>query len=297
MTTARRAKDDDETDATEAEPGCDSCETTETDSAAGSKSSTKAKPVPKKAASFRMATTRLSLLERIKDPENRQSWDAFFEIYNAYIQRLGRRRGLDAQRAEDLGIVVLMEVNKRIGKFKYDPEKKHGFRKWLSTIVRCKGIDMWRVDKRHPKAPQRDPDSSDEKARTSDDDKIPDPSDGFDEIWEKEEAKAILKIAKRITKAKVSLRQWQLFECRVLRDWQVERICQTLGVTANMVNIAKHRVLPVYQEACVEAKERLDRGPLAPVDKKALEDTLPLPSYAKPKSKGSSSQGRPETAA
>ena len=246
----------------------------------GSSTGIKAKTKQKRPGAFFNDATRRSLLEAIKDPGNRKSWNEFFDIYGPFIKGIGKRQGLDAHRVEDLVIIVVTEVNEKLAA--YDPEIG-GFRKWFKTMVRRRAIDLWRNDERFPE-PIIEPHDQDGRPRNgAAKSRIRKIDDDFEAMWEKEEAGAILRIAQRITKAKVSPRKWQIFECRVLRDWPVARVCETLGVTTNAVYNAICLVKPVFAEAREEASTRLDRGPLSPLDRKALEDTLPLPSYAKTK--------------
>ena len=49
------------------------------------------------------ATTRTSLLERVKDPHARESWREFFGIYQPLLYRYARTRGLDPHRPAGVG--------------------------------------------------------------------------------------------------------------------------------------------------------------------------------------------------
>jgi RNA polymerase sigma factor (sigma-70 family) len=251
-------------------------------SSEGSTASTKAAKIARrksKTPGIAGMTTRDSLLSAIKDPENKKSWTEFYDIYTPFIRKIGMRKGMDAQRAEDLVIIVMREVNKMIGTFKRNPEKKAGFRVWLKTIVKRRAIDIWRKDKRFPLPIMNKPHNDSGMIEENATDRVEDNRNALEELWDADEAKAILKLANGITKQRVSLRQWQLFENRILRKWSVERIGQTFGVTPNTVFLAVYKIRPVYEAAIIEAKDRLDRGPLSPLDKKALDESLPLPSY------------------
>lgn len=229
---------------------------------------------------FSIEKTRLTLLEKINNPDDRQHWDYFLEVYGSFIKRIARRRGLDEQRADDLFIFVLQEINTKI--CDYAPAKGK-FRSWLKTMVGRRCIDFFRKDVRFPELLEERQKEDGEAVRGPAEDLLPDTGDNLEAVWDQEEAGAVLRIAQRIAKAQVTPRNWQIFQCRVMRDWSVARVCETLGVTENVVNVAKARVKPVFEAAVLEAQARLDRGPLSPLDRKALEDSLALPSYAKSK--------------
>lgn len=264
----------------------DSVSETEPDLTTGStarKSSTGAGAAKKRAAKkkpcpFSIEKTRLTLLERIKNPDDRLHWDYFLQVYGAFIKNIARRRGLDEQRSEDLYIDILCEISRKIGD--YTPAKGR-FRSWLKTMVTRRCIGIYRKDKRFPKLMGDQLKREEETQRDSPEDRSKDPQINMEAVWDREEAEAVLKIARGIAKASVTAHNWQIFECRVLRDWPVARVCETLGVTPNVVNVAKAKVKPVLDAAKREAMERLDRGPLTPLDRKALEESLPLPTYVR----------------
>jgi len=225
--------------------------------------------------------TRQSLLSAIKDPDNRKSWGEFFDLYSSLIKNAGRLRGLDEHESDDLVIEVLADMNTKILKFK--KTEKGDFRKWLKTIAIRRAIDFWRKKKRFPDLLA--PNAGDASRQEDAIERVADSKDALGSAWDAEEAKSILKLANEITKQSVSLKQWQLFECRSLRKWSVERMSQTFGITPNAIYQVVCKVRPAYEAAMIEAEERLDRGPLSPLDKKALEETLALPTFLKSKTK------------
>lgn len=248
-----------------------------------SATSTKATKIARrkpKAPAFKNKDTRLSLLSAIKDPNNRKSWGEFFDLYSSLIKSVGRRMGLDKDESDDLVMEVLADMNNKILKF---DKTKGKFHSWLRTIAIRRAMGLWRPKERFPilLAPNTGDGSRQEDAF----ERMADPEDALGAAWDAEEAKAILKLANAITKQSVSLKQWQLFECRILRQWSVERMSETLGITPNAVYLVVHKVRPVYDAAIIEAKERLDRGPLSPLDKKALAKTLALPTRIRTRTK------------
>jgi len=234
----------------------------------------------KKPCPFSIEKTRLTLLEKIKNPEDREHWDYFLEVYGAFIKRIARSKGQQDVNVEHVYNVVLEEVNRKIGK--YDPAKGR-FRSWLKTMVSRRCIDLFWQEEKLPKLIDDECGKGEDPVRDLPTDRLRDPCVSLEAMWDQEEAGAVLRIAQRIAKAQTTPRNWQIFQCRVLRDWSVARVCETLGVTENVVNVAKARVKPVFEAAILEAQARLDRGPLSPLDRKALEASLTLPSYAKSK--------------
>lgn len=77
--------------------------------------------------------TRASLLLRVRDLRDRESWDEFVELYGPLILRYLRRIGVANQDALELVQDVFVIVVRHIGSFQYDPTRS--FRAWLRKIT------------------------------------------------------------------------------------------------------------------------------------------------------------------
>src|ERR1700739_4499560 len=83
------------------------------------------------------ATTRPSLLVRIRDAADHQAWSQFVEIYGPLVYGFARRLGLQDADAADITQEVLRAVAGAARKLVYDP-RRGSFRGWLRTVVRNK---------------------------------------------------------------------------------------------------------------------------------------------------------------
>jgi RNA polymerase sigma factor (sigma-70 family) len=81
--------------------------------------------------------TQPSLLLRIRDAADEESWRTFVSIYAPLIYRFCRRRGLQDADAADVGQEVLAQVARSIRDFEYQPGRGR-FRDWLGAVVRNK---------------------------------------------------------------------------------------------------------------------------------------------------------------
>jgi RNA polymerase sigma factor (sigma-70 family) len=81
--------------------------------------------------------TQPSLLLRIRDASDEESWRTFVSIYAPLIYRSCRRRGLQDADAADVGQEVLAQVARSIRDFEYQPGRGR-FRDWLGAVVRHK---------------------------------------------------------------------------------------------------------------------------------------------------------------
>mgnify|MGYP001991071731 CR=1 FL=1 len=79
--------------------------------------------------------TRHTLLQKIQEPNNENSWEEFTEYYSGYIYVIIRNFRVDIEDSEDLLQDVLIKVWKGIRQYDYR-EKRSKFRTWLCSIVR-----------------------------------------------------------------------------------------------------------------------------------------------------------------
>src|SRR5262249_428439 len=81
--------------------------------------------------------TRKSLLDRLKNWQDNESWQEFFNTYWRLIYGFAMHRGLTHQEAEDVVQETVVAVAKNIPGFQYDPANC-SFKTWLLTETRSK---------------------------------------------------------------------------------------------------------------------------------------------------------------
>lgn len=75
-----------------------------------------------------------SLLIRIKDASDTESWLMFADVYGPVIKGYCRRRGFQSSDIDDIAQEVLTAVARAIERFEYNPQKGK-FRSWLATVT------------------------------------------------------------------------------------------------------------------------------------------------------------------
>src|SRR6476619_4136163 len=91
-----------------------------------------------------MNTTSFSLLQRLREPAERQaSWQRFVQLYTPLLFHWARKLGLSAEDAADLAQEVLILLVQKLPEFNYDPERS--FRGWLRTVTLNKWRDRQRL--------------------------------------------------------------------------------------------------------------------------------------------------------
>ena len=85
--------------------------------------------------------TRASLLSRIKDWEDRASWQDFFDTYWRLIYGIARKAGLSDAEAQDIVQETVISVAKNVEGFKYDPAVC-SFKTWMLQLTRWRIINQ-----------------------------------------------------------------------------------------------------------------------------------------------------------
>src|SRR5262245_27847264 len=151
--------------------------------------------------------TRQSLLSRLKDWQNEESWREFFDDYWRLIYGLAIKCGLTATEAQEVVQETMLSVAKQMPGFKYDPALG-SFKGWLLQITRRRIADQ--VRKRPPTVPARRDKSSD---RTATIEQMADPADQtLDNLWNDEWQQNLLHTATERVKRRVSPKQFQMFD-------------------------------------------------------------------------------------
>lgn len=175
-----------------------------------------------------MSTTRASLLQRVKNAEDQESWREFFHIYQPLLYRYARIRGLGREDAEELAQQCLTVLSQKMSTFEYVKEKG-GFKHWLRRIANNKVNDMFKKRKmpvgksgdfRRPQ--EREP--------------------APDEAWERQWQKRHLQYCLLQVQQEVIATTYKAFEYHVLCSWPVEKVAETLSISVDQVYTAKSRI-------------------------------------------------------
>lgn len=197
--------------------------------------------------------TRASLLGRLKNWEDNESWRNFFDTYWKLIYSFAIQRGLSHEEAQEVVQETVLAVAKNIGRFHYDPQVC-AFKTWLLGVTRSKIANMFARRARQPAAASLPPDDSNSTGAVN---RIPDEQAGqWDAAWDEEWQKNLMDAAISRVKRRVSIEQYQMFDLFVLKQWPASDVAKTLGVTIGHVYVAKHRISKLVRQevAALEAK-------------------------------------------
>ena len=186
------------------------------------------------------ASTRSSLVRKLKAWDDQKSWQTFFDTYWKLIYTVALRNGLSDAEANDAAQETIVAVAKAVKSFEYD-RTKGSFRGWLMRQASWKIKDQFRK-RSHWQSATPPPEEPDGEARTSLPDRIPDPQDGFAKLWQEEWEENLREIVMSRVRTKVPARQYQIFDCYVLKGWPAEKVTKALGVSTASVYLARTRV-------------------------------------------------------
>ena len=198
--------------------------------------------------------TRDSLLSRLKDRDDQESWQDFFNTYWKLVYGVAMKAGLTDQEAQEVVQETVITVARRIPEFRYDP-KVCSFKTWLLNLTRWRIVDQLRKRKPEVSLKHRRPDGT---TRTATIDRIADPSGlGLEKMWDEEWEQYIFEAAIERVKKQVRPEQFQIFALRVFKEWPVTKIARELDVSIGQVYLAKHRIAALIKKQVKELEKKM----------------------------------------
>ncbi len=185
-----------------------------------------------------METTRVSLLLRVKNPQDSRAWQEFFDIYAPLLYRYARARRLSRVDAVEVRDQCLAIVARKIGGFEYD-RRKGTFKSWLRRIADSKVADLLR--RRRPGLAGND--VLETAAARS-----PSPAEHWEQVWELEH----IRYCVERVRCEVSEPSFQAFRLLLFEGLAVQEVCERLGLNPNQVYKAKSKVLGHVRKRLVD---------------------------------------------
>ncbi len=186
-----------------------------------------------------LLTTRVSLLNRLKDWQDDCSWQEFFHLYWRTIYGLARKSGLTDAEAQDVVQATMLAVAKLMPGFKYNPALG-SFKSMLLKMTHWRIIDQ--IRKRSP-SEKCNPAVAEPEGQTPLIERIADPNgEELERIWEAEWQQQMLEAAMLHVKQKLEPVKYRLFDCYINKGWPPRRVAEKFGVGLRQVYAAKHHV-------------------------------------------------------
>jgi RNA polymerase sigma factor (sigma-70 family) len=198
--------------------------------------------------------TRESLLGRLKNWKDDESWREFFGIYRKLIFSLAVKSGLSPQESDEVVQETIISVAKTIPDFEYDPDRC-SFKSWLRHLAQKRIADHFRKRSRERKIGYSE---SAETGKTRAIERIPDANAAsLDAIWEEEWQAELLNASIVRVKKEVSARQFQMFDFYVLKKMPVEKVARALDTNTAQIYLAKHRITKLLKKEIARLEEKM----------------------------------------
>jgi RNA polymerase sigma-70 factor (ECF subfamily) len=176
-----------------------------------------------------MQSTSASLLERLRQPGEREAWTRFVNLYTPILFAWTRQLGQQPQDAADLVQEVFLVLMRRMPDFSYDKSK--GFRRWLRTVTLNKWRDACRRRVAGPDTPAG-----------ADLEQVPGPAKG-EELEEAEYRGHLVNRALQLMQSDFQPITWKACWEFVVNGRPAADVANELAITVNAVYLAKSRVL------------------------------------------------------
>lgn len=185
--------------------------------------------------------TRPSLLGRLKEGDDVQAWHEFYRVYGSLVRNFALQAGLTAVEADDVVQDVAIGVARNLSEFRYDP-KACRFKTWLlnQSSWRIKNQIKRRHRQGNAVAPvaAEDDDSENLELERLADPGAPDLDTLFETQWRANLTEQAMDRVKLI----FDLKQIQIFDLLVIKEWPGADVARALDVSLPVVYVTKHRV-------------------------------------------------------
>ena len=200
----------------------------------------------------RWNATRASLLIRLRDWQDQESWRDFFNTYWKLIYSVAVRAGLSDHEAEEVVQETVLSVAKKMDTFKYDPEVC-SFKGWLMHVSRFRIQDQFRKRGLHrfkSASPAGDTGGS------GDIREVPDPASlALDAIWDEEWQKNLIDAALERIKVQINPEHYQIFYLSAVKGMEPRRTAKLLSISISRVYLVRHRVGSLFKKEIEALKE------------------------------------------
>ncbi len=189
--------------------------------------------------------TSSSLLIKVRDQGDAESWREFVALYEPVIISYCRKRGLKENDARDVAQEVFVRLLKALPTFELNRERGR-FRTWLWQVTVSAMTDPARRNYRRDAAER-----AWREQRLEPDDQ---------EIWRKLFQRRVLDRALQKVRPNTNDRSWACFESHLLQGRPAALVAAELGTTENAVYVAASRVLAQIREVCAQSMGDLGDG-------------------------------------
>jgi RNA polymerase sigma factor (sigma-70 family) len=180
------------------------------------------------------AATTTTLLDGLFDVQNAAAWQRFTSRFCPVLMAFARKLGLSKEDAEDATQEALAQFIRAYREGHYQRQKGR-LRSWLFKIAENQVLSLQRRKGREIALTDLTAEWASFKKMQS--------TEVTRAIWDQEWDQLLLRECVAVAATRVSPETLKAFELYFMKEWPVEKVAETLGITKNAVYIAKNRVL------------------------------------------------------
>jgi RNA polymerase sigma factor (sigma-70 family) len=199
--------------------------------------------------------TRATLLFRVREWQDGESWEEFHRLYRRLVYGRARRAGLAHEDAEDVAQDVFKRVAETIKDFDTNPERG-SFRGWLMKLTHWRIADKFESKGKtpvHSPAPAG-PDGTTGGTGTLE--RVPSPEEEEGD-WDSEWQQHVLAMALERLARQVKPRHFQVFELYVRQGWPVLKVSRELRINPASVYVIGHRLTKLLKDEVEKLKTQV----------------------------------------
>lgn len=211
--------------------------------------------------------TRPSLLNRLKTGDD-AGWQDFYRIYGKLVRDFAIQAGLTSTEADEVVQETAIAMSRKLPEYRYDP-KVCRFKTWLLNQASWRIKDQLKKRKHtggfvggSPATAGEAPAlPNDDTARTATINRVPDPAAvDLEGLFDAEWRKNLFAAALERVKEKFSLKQFQIFDLLVLKEWPAAEVAKSLGVSLANVYVIRHRISTAIKKETKQLEKQLEKA-------------------------------------
>jgi RNA polymerase sigma-70 factor (ECF subfamily) len=212
--------------------------------------------------------TRSSLLNRLKAGDDTDSWQEFYRIYGKLVRDFAIQAGLTDAEADDVVQETTIAMARHLPAYRYDP-KVCRFKTWLLNQASWRVRDHFKKRKKEAAwtacyngQPGSEPKpSGEDTSRTSTIHRVPDAgATDLDAVFEAEWQKNLFAAALERVRGKFSLKQFQVFDLLVSKEWPAGEVARSLDISVANVYVTRHRISAAIKKEIRRLESQLEQA-------------------------------------
>lgn len=172
--------------------------------------------------------TPVSLLSRLRKPDDTAAWERFVHLYTPMLHAWACRTGLQSSDAADLVQDVFLTLVREMPNFRYDPSRS--FHQWLKSVTMNRWRDWMRRPVQHPIGHDGDQIESSE-------------PDGVDTFIEREFGAEFARRALELMRTDFDESTWRACWEMAVKGRTAAEVAPELGITVGAAHAARFRVI------------------------------------------------------